>query len=289
MPNPGQELATYNFGTMFGSIIGAIVDGQMQSAMRTADYIKTVGFEPNTTDEDGNLVPGKPIYVSFNYPKEVAPFQPETDTVDAIAVTAGGSGYTSEPNVTISGVGKGASAIATVSGGVVTAIAITNPGSGYTAAPTVSIAAPPGTGGTQAAATATVRHTAAVPAQMQEMELRVPNLILMPVVSLRIEEATIDFHAKINSVEYSTVDTSLGFNADLTVRQSWPSGSAKLNAAFSYQRKTSQGTTIDRTYSLDVHVKIVSDDMPAGMDRLLGILENAMREQPVKALPPVVI
>lgn len=47
-------------------------------------------------------------------------------------LTSGGSGYTSAPTVTITGDGTGATATATVIGGVVTAINITNNGSGYT-------------------------------------------------------------------------------------------------------------------------------------------------------------
>lgn len=51
-----------------------------------------------------------------------------------IKVTQGGTGYTSTPSVTISGDGTGATATATVSGGIVTGITVTNPGSGYNAA-----------------------------------------------------------------------------------------------------------------------------------------------------------
>ena len=47
-------------------------------------------------------------------------------------VTSGGSGYTSAPTVEIVGDGTGATATATVIGGVVTAINITNNGTGYT-------------------------------------------------------------------------------------------------------------------------------------------------------------
>jgi hypothetical protein len=53
-------------------------------------------------------------------------------TIDNVVVTAGGTGYTSAPTVTISGDGTGATATATVTAGAVTAINITNPGSGYT-------------------------------------------------------------------------------------------------------------------------------------------------------------
>jgi fibronectin-binding autotransporter adhesin len=65
-----------------------------------------------------------------------------------VAVTNGGTGYTTAPTVTFSGGGgSGATATATVSGGVVTAITITNPGGGYTSAPTIAFGGP-GTGAT---------------------------------------------------------------------------------------------------------------------------------------------
>lgn len=72
--------------------------------------------------------------------------------VTTIAVTAGGTGYTTAPTVTISGGGgSGATATATVSGGgVVTGVTVTDGGYGYTTAPTVAFSGP----GTGAAATA---------------------------------------------------------------------------------------------------------------------------------------
>ena len=63
--------------------------------------------------------------------------------VTSIAVTDPGGGYTSAPNVTLSGVGVGATASAVLNGGgQVTSIVVTNGGTGYTTAPTVSIAPP---------------------------------------------------------------------------------------------------------------------------------------------------
>ena len=77
--------------------------------------------------------------------------------ISAITVTAGGSGYSTVPTVTISApqetTGTTATATATISGGAVTAITLTNAGSGYTAAPTVAIT---GGGGSSATATGAV-------------------------------------------------------------------------------------------------------------------------------------
>ena len=70
-------------------------------------------------------------------------------SVTAVSVTAGGSGYTSA-NVNFSGGGgTGASAVATLSGGVITGIKVVSSGTGYTSAPTVTIT------GTGSGATAT--------------------------------------------------------------------------------------------------------------------------------------
>lgn len=86
-----------------------------------------------------------------------------TDGVLTIAVTTGGTGYTTAPTVTITRGGSdttgfGATAVATISSaGVVDAVIITNPGAGYSAVPTVAFT---GGGGTGAAATATRGTTA---------------------------------------------------------------------------------------------------------------------------------
>lgn len=78
-----------------------------------------------------------------------------TGAVDAVAITAGGAGFTTAPTVTFTGGGGvGATAVATIAGGAVTAVTITNSGTGYTTAPTVVFT---GGGGTGATATATIQ------------------------------------------------------------------------------------------------------------------------------------
>lgn len=76
--------------------------------------------------------------------------------ITAIALTSGGTGYTS-PTVTITpaanDTGTGATATVTESGGLITGITITDGGSGYKATPTVTISDPAGTGATVGAIT----------------------------------------------------------------------------------------------------------------------------------------
>lgn len=64
--------------------------------------------------------------------------------VSSCTVNSSGNGYISPPPVTIfGGGGSGATASASISGGVVATINVLTPGSGYTNVPTVSIAHPP--------------------------------------------------------------------------------------------------------------------------------------------------
>lgn len=218
MPNPGQELSSIDFASMLGGPLTAVINAQAQAAMSTVNFIKEVGFHKPAQEQvaGGNTATMEPIYVTFKYPKEIAPYQPRIPAQAA------------------------------------------DPANNVPARAEV----------------------AAVPAVYQTQELSVPILTMLPIPFIRIDSTTIDFNAKINSVEYQKTDTNLKVDASLEAKAGWLWGSAKLNVSTSYQRSTSQGTNVDRTYSMAVHIKAVQDEMPAGMEKLLGVLENAITSQP---------
>jgi len=126
-----------------------------------------------------------------------------------------------------------------------------------------------------------VAAKAAVPASYEMQQLQVPALALLPIPFIRVEEATVDFNAKINSVEYRKTDTSLGIDASLEASAGWLWGSAKLKVSSSYKSTTSSGSSVDRTYTMAVHVRAVQDEMPAGMEKVLSILQAAIASVPV--------
>jgi hypothetical protein len=78
---------------------------------------------------------------------------PSTAGLSSVQLTAGGTGYTTAPTVTISppNVGQAATAVATVFGGAVTAVQVLTPGSGYST-PTLPGVSFSGGGGSGAAA-----------------------------------------------------------------------------------------------------------------------------------------
>jgi hypothetical protein len=134
-------------------------------------------------------------------------------------------------------------------------------------------------------ATPPIPATPAVPAVYETQELKVPILTILPIPFIRIDTTTIDFNAKINSVEYRKTNTRLKVDASLEAKAGWLWGSAKLKVSTSYQRTTQQGNTVNRTYSLAINVKAVQDEMPSGMEKMLSILEGAITSTPAPTTP----
>lgn len=113
--------------------------------------------------------------------------------------------------------------------------------------------------------------------------LTVPILTMLPIPYIRVEEVTIDFNAKINSVQESKTTNSSELNASLAVKGGWGPVSAELKCSYSNKKTTSATDKTERTYSLAIHVRAVQDELPAGLEKLLGILENSIQDVPAGA------
>lgn len=106
-------------------------------------------YEDTTTEENLKFA------IGWSDGKNIVPSLINSGRVISIAVTAGGSGYTTAPTVAISGGGgSGATAQAVIDSGEVVGILITNRGSGYTSTPTVTLTGGAGTGATAVATVA---------------------------------------------------------------------------------------------------------------------------------------
>ncbi|MCL2664686.1 MAG: DUF2589 domain-containing protein [Defluviitaleaceae bacterium] len=298
--NHGKELSSMDFKNLIGGPLVAVVEAQAQAAMSTVDFIRKVGFKPGAPkeNENPNDVPstGEPVYVSFKYPKEVSPYEPAVPSSFAAAVLDGGANY-KNPKVAITG-GGGSGAIATASldGGKIASIDFTSYGSGYTSAPTVKV----NEEGTKAdgwkEAVVQVAFTPAKPSQaavFQEMKLEVPILSIVPIPYLRVEEVTVDFNAKINSIQTKeeTSERERGFELSSQKSGGFFLAKASVNMKTSITNKSTSKATgsIERTYSMAVHVRAVQDEMPGGMEKILGILEDATKSQPISAPKEITI
>lgn len=283
--NPGTELATLDFGNLIGGPLVAAITAQSIAARSTADFIKTVGFDSNNI----------PIYVAFKYPKEVQPFQPaKRGRVTSVTVVAGGAGVVGPLTITFtSGTGEtAATGSVTVAGGAITAVTLIDGGS-YSALasapPTANLVAGAGGNLGTGTTTLTVNYDApsvAIPAAYQDMMFQVPILTMLPIPFIKVDIITIDFNAKISSMETRTESTDAAIAGNLQVQQRWPGGAARLNVSASYKKSTASGASVERTFSMQIHVQASQDEMPAGMEKLLNLLEGAMLSTPDGAPHP---
>lgn len=286
--NPGQEISSINFRNMIGSPLSAVIAAQAEAALSTVNFIKAVGFKQGSSTDPEASDTGDPIYVTFKYPKELAPYQPAVAASATASVTVAGAGFASATalTVTFSQAVTGMTGTATVKGDGVDSVTVVVPPAAVTGTMTFTVN---GTGvTTQATGTVTiVGAKPEAPAVFQQMNLDVPILAILPIPFIRIEEFNLAFNAKIDSMESSQTDTSTSVSGTLTANQRWPGGSAQLSVSASHQSKSTTGTEVQRSYALSITVKAIQDDMPPGMAKVLGILERAMREQPATAPLPV--
>lgn len=100
------------------------------------------------------------------------------------------------------------------------------------------------------------------------VEIKVPLLSMLPIPSLRIEHVIVDFNVKLNSVERTEVSDELKIGAEV----GGGFGPVNFKVTASYQRKSTTNVEVKKEYSLNVNVKAVQDEMPAGLERVLGLL-----------------
>ena len=97
---------------------------------------------------------------------------------------------------------------------------------------------------------------------------------------LRIEEMTIDFSTKISESTQQITDAKSKFSYSASGGASFMGFSVRVSVSGSKEtrNKTSQKYSMDT--SLDIHVRAVGDELPAGLSRILGILEANIIEDP---------
>lgn len=106
----------------------------------------------------------------------------------------------------------------------------------------------------------------------QTVTIKVPFLTMLTLPALRIEDMTIDFNAKLTSTETSNVSSEFAASAELGINYKI----VNFKASASYKRTASSGTSTEKTYNLGVRVHAVNDDIPAGLDRILTMLEDSI-------------
>lgn len=105
-----------------------------------------------------------------------------------------------------------------------------------------------------------------------DVSIKVPFVTMLQVPSLRIDSLDIDFNARLTSTQTSNLNTKFAASASLGINYKI----VNFKASASYQRTSSRGEKVEKSYSLNVKVHAVQDELPAGLDRVLTLLEDSI-------------
>lgn len=118
----------------------------------------------------------------------------------------------------------------------------------------------------------------------QEFKLTVPFLTMLPIPYIKVNEAVIEFNAKVTSTTESSSSSNFSTVVNASAGGSWWFASAKMNTKTSYQKQTSSTDTEKRTFDIHVRVNATNADMPGGTERILNMLEESIGESGGKIL-----
>lgn len=102
----------------------------------------------------------------------------------------------------------------------------------------------------------------------EKVDITVPFISILNVPSLRIETLDIDFNVKLNSTYTKDVSSELALDASLEINYRI----VKFEASIAYKRTSSTGVKVEKEYSMNVKVKATNDEMPAGLEKVLGLM-----------------
>lgn len=113
----------------------------------------------------------------------------------------------------------------------------------------------------------------------QEFTLTLPFITMLPVPYITIKNALVEFNAKITSTTESNTSSNFQQQVDASAGGGFWFASAKVTSKTSYQRTSASSDKEERTFDMHVRVEACNQDMPAGTERILTLLENSIQEK----------
>ena len=108
----------------------------------------------------------------------------------------------------------------------------------------------------------------------ETVDLSVPLLTIVPVPYIRVQQAVIDFQCTVSSSTIDTSKTSFG----LDVSASGGFFGVDFSVSASYSTESTRKSEVTRTATLKVQVTAVQDQIPAGLAKVLDILQTAVSD-----------
>jgi hypothetical protein len=118
---------------------------------------------------------------------------------------------------------------------------------------------------------------------VQDMEISVPVLAIVPLPALKVEEAEVTFSMQVNSSTEDTSETEseAGFEGSASYNAGIFKASVKVHGKTS--SKSSHTRKSDNSAKYDVHVIARDSGTPEGLNRVLDILHDAISPVPTGA------
>ena len=92
----------------------------------------------------------------------------------------------------------------------------------------------------------------------------------------QVAACEIEFNAKISSVTASETSSDTKIGVDASVSASFMGFSASVKTSYSSQKTEKNSNSEQREFSMRVFVKAVQEEIPAGLKKILDILEQAI-------------
>lgn len=115
-----------------------------------------------------------------------------------------------------------------------------------------------------------------------QLSIKVPLLTLVPIPFIRIDSMTIQFNVRLLSTQTTQMTNNFAFNNSDDAGESGLFGagpSVDIKATVTDQNTFQNNQVVDDTYSLNVTVHAVQDQMPGGMAQVLNIFSNLIQTQ----------
>jgi hypothetical protein len=296
----GNEFSGLPIADLIGGPLKAACDAQVRLAKATADFITTVGFnpdiDPKTNTPTGKLIPRN---VDFSFWKPVAQPQKEVLATGSVTLTGTKGSVTS---VKVNGVEilglpvPFNGTLQQTATDVTTQINKFHSSPAYTASSsgaTITISAEAGSGasangfaivvtgsgdGDVAAAQGTLAGgvDGGGDTKVQKVVLSVPFLAIVNVPSLMVKTVDVVFDMEVKESETHHDAESQELSIDVTAKVGWGPFSAevKIHGAISAHQENTRSTDRSAKYHVQVHAS--DDGMPEGLSRVLDILQKAI-------------
>mmetsp|Transcript_52467 Transcript_52467/g.131972 ORF Transcript_52467/g.131972 Transcript_52467/m.131972 type:complete len:232 (-) Transcript_52467:131-826(-) len=117
--------------------------------------------------------------------------------------------------------------------------------------------------------------------------ISVPMITCLPIPNLRVETVEVNFLAQIQAVSTLDMSNNLAQTGSATARADGFAAadpgveyatSSSMLTSVQNKRTTRKGWNVTHNYHLKTNVRCSQGPLPAGLDRLLGILDNAIAE-----------